>query len=305
MKKIIWRVLIIVLVMGTTFSILAYNSMHKSIYTEEDELLEAEPVLAAVHDAPASEEETVGKDAEEDSFGRSIPSDWNVPVADKKQGSEQNDTILGDGTIGSSVLPAGVFSKDVELPASAMLSMDSILQEPELPTGCESVALTMALSTLGYSLPKTEIAEHYLYYSDNIVLGYVGDPYSDDGAGIYAPGLVRTANRFLTSVNSSYKAYDASGFELDDLLYFIAAGHPVVIWSTMYFEEPWLSEDFFEFNGEIYPWYWNEHCLALQGYDLGRNILIFQDPLQGQVEVDKDMFQEIYDEIGRYAITIY
>ena len=40
-----------------------------------------------------------------------------------------------------------------------------ILQEPELPTGCESVALTMALEYLGFELEKTTIADQYLIRS--------------------------------------------------------------------------------------------------------------------------------------------
>jgi len=299
MKSFYRRITIVSITIAVVLGVLFYTGTHNSVHMDEDVPLEAEPVSAAVHDPDSSAGGTDG------SYGRSIPSDWKVPVADVEQGSIQTDPAVSDGTVGISILPASTISESAELPVSAMLQMESILQEPELPTGCESIALTMALSSLGFSLSKTEIVEHYLYYSNNIVLGYVGDPYSDEGAGIYAPGLVRTANRFLDSADSPYSAYDASGFELDDLLHFIAAGHPVIIWTTMYFEEPWMSEDFFEFNGQIYPWYWNEHCVALQGYDLGRNMLILQDPLQGQVEIDKDLFQGIYDEIGRYAITIY
>lgn len=75
--------------------------------------------------------------------------------------------------------------------------MEVILQKPELPTGCESVALTMVLKQKGYPIEKTTIAEEYLIYNrDNYASGYVGDPSTYGGVGIYPPGLVNTANCF-------------------------------------------------------------------------------------------------------------
>ena len=68
--------------------------------------------------------------------------------------------------------------------------MENILQNPELPTGCESVALTMVLKYLGFDLEKTTIADDYLVFADrNFAMGYIGNPHTEDGAGIFAPGL--------------------------------------------------------------------------------------------------------------------
>ena len=81
---------------------------------------------------------------------------------------------------------------------SEEIEMENILQNPELPTGCESVALTMVLKYLGFDLEKTTIADDYLVFADrNFAMGYIGNPHTEDGAGIFAPGLVKTANNFL------------------------------------------------------------------------------------------------------------
>lgn len=69
-----------------------------------------------------------------------------------------------------------------------ILPMENILQNPELPTGCESVALTMVLNYYGQKLSKTTIADEYLIRDpENFVTAYKGDPYQISGDGIYAP----------------------------------------------------------------------------------------------------------------------
>ena len=73
-----------------------------------------------------------------------------------------------------------------DLPRSVSLKVPEVRQLPELPTGCESVALTMALEYEGFMLYKTTIAREFLVYNqetDNMAIGYIGDPFSKDGAG--------------------------------------------------------------------------------------------------------------------------
>ena len=203
--------------------------------------------------------------------------------------------------------PAEIYLEEnrTSIPSRFVIDTDSILQEPELPTGCESVALTMALNSLGFSLDKTTIADDYLVYNDsNLVIGYVGDPYEYDGAGIFPHGLTSTANKYLKAQNSTQTAYDISGTDFEDLLVYIGGGYPVVMWSTIGYEDVEWSRDSFEFQGKKFRWYWNEHCVMLQGYDLDDEDCYILDPLQGEVEIEIDRMKKIYDEIGKYAIVI-
>lgn len=62
------------------------------------------------------------------------------------------------------------------LPAEIRLEVPVLFQAPELPTGCESVALTMALNYHGFGLEKTTIANDYLIYDNgNFAEGYMGN----------------------------------------------------------------------------------------------------------------------------------
>ena len=128
-----------------------------------------------------------------------------------------------------------------ELPNQAQIEMEVILQKPELPTGCESVALTMVLKQKGYPIEKTTIAEEYLIYNrDNYASGYVGESSTYGGVGIYPPGLVNT-NCFLKQRYQQHTAYDVSKLSLEELLPYVAAGNPVLLWlistgSSLFFE---------------------------------------------------------------------
>ena len=194
-----------------------------------------------------------------------------------------------------------------ELPRAVSLEVPSVLQLPELPTGCESVALTMALEYEGFMLYKTTIAREFLIYNqetDNMAIGYIGDPFSEDGAGCFAPAIAATADNFFEDQEADYVAYDISGTEMEELLSYVQADTPVVLWTTMYMAEPEFTEDTAEYEGKTYHWYYQEHCVVLSGYDLDNNTVQINDPLEGIVDRDYDEFKRIYDEIGKYAVVV-
>ncbi|MDY5620094.1 MAG: C39 family peptidase [Lachnospiraceae bacterium] len=193
-----------------------------------------------------------------------------------------------------------------ELPVRCMLDVPFVYQEPELPTGCESVALTMLLLYEGFDLEKTTIADDYLLYSENgdFSEGYIGDPYSCEGAGCFPPSLVRTANLFLKEHGSVKQAVNLSGRSLEELFHYLADGIPVAVWGTQYMADTWIYEMGFEEDGIEYHWYENEHCVVLSGYDLEKEILMVNDSLEGVVERDLESFAFIYNETGQYALAI-
>lgn len=187
---------------------------------------------------------------------------------------------------------------------SAQIDTEELMQNPELPTGCESVALTSALRSLGFEIEKTEIADKYLTYGEDIMWSYVGDPEEIDGAGIYPPGLTNCANDYLKAKNSKYAAYNTMGTEFEDLFKLIENGCPVLIWTTMDYEEPVLSDVAFDYNGEYVYWYELEHCVMLCGYDLDEETVTINDPLEGIITIDLYQMKDIYDYIDRLSMTV-
>lgn len=187
---------------------------------------------------------------------------------------------------------------------SAHIAIEEMSQYPELPTGCEAIALTMALNALGEALNKTEIAEKYLEYDDNYVIGYAGDPFSDDGAGIWPPGMVKTVENYVKDTGAHVYAQDTSKHDLTDLCKLVEAGCPVLIWTTYYIGEPMYTDDGLEYDGEYYMWYDNEHCVTLCGFDTSDGTVEIADPLQGIVTVDAENFERINEDIGGFSMVL-
>ncbi len=200
-------------------------------------------------------------------------------------------------------VPEEVVEED-SLPDKALIEMEIVYQHPELPTGCESVALTMLLKYYGFELDKTTIASDYLVYSgSNFAEGYVGNPFSYGGAGIYSPGLTRTANNYLHEQETTLNAKNITGSSPETLYKYIANDTPVVVWNTIHMagNVPGYTV---EHNGVEYHWDDCEHCVVLTGYDLERNVVVVNDPVDGIVERDAEMFWERYRNLGSMAIMI-
>lgn len=190
---------------------------------------------------------------------------------------------------------------------SALLDVTPLYQYPELPTGCESVSLTMALNYLGEDLSLTEIASDYLIYGNDMVTGYCGDPFGDYGAGIYPPGLLATVKNYINTNSSPLAAADTTGTQLSDLFKLIDKGFPVVIWSTSSLRDPYNNDDemYIEYNGYEYWWYTNEHCVILIGYDLDSGTVTINDPQYGcSLTYSLERFEYVYDMIRRMSLAV-
>ena len=73
-------------------------------------------------------------------------------------------------------------------------------------------------------MEKTDIAENYLTYGEDVMWDYVGEPFEYDGAGIFPPGLTNTANIYLRTQKTNYVAYNTMGVPFEDLLKLISDG---------------------------------------------------------------------------------
>lgn len=207
------------------------------------------------------------------------------------------------------------FSVDIKLPRnykpaqkSIINGFETVLQCPELPTGCEITALCQTLNFLGFDIDKVDLSDEFLPVDFEGVTtmdhAYIGDPKSDNGFGCMPPVIVQTADDYFKSINSPCYAVDLSDLKLEKLFYQIEQGRPVVVWTTINLVQIqpvhyWDTED-----GEEFSFNGMQHCVTLYGFDLERNIVNIADPLVGNVEYDLDRFEAVYEHMGKKAVVI-
>lgn len=188
---------------------------------------------------------------------------------------------------------------------SVSIDVPAEQQYPELPTGCESVALTNALLSFGFDLEKTTIADAWLPLSDStFVSAFLGDPYSTDGHSCMAPAIASTASAYLAAQESSLQAFDITGSSLEDVLAEVEAGHPVIAWCTIDLADPGTAYQVAREGDRTYRLYANSHCVVVSGYDLDAGLVLVSDSLAGQVSYDLQLFASRYYELGAQAVVI-
>ena len=191
-------------------------------------------------------------------------------------------------------------------PNSVVLNVPCVMQNPELPTGCESVALTNALNYCGFGLGKTVIADAYMPKSSwDFVTAFWGNPHSaSNGNCISAPGLTNTANSFLISRGSSLRAYDVTGTGFYDLYSYLEAGHPVIIWSTIGMQNLGSCYATQAYGGRVYRTYTNSHTVVLRGFNRSLGTVYIADSLSGYVSNSAERIASLYSQRGAQAVVL-
>ena len=180
--------------------------------------------------------------------------------------------------------------------------VDVILQNPELPHGCEVTGLSMLLSYYGISADKCELADKWLskgsWGQTDFRKAFVGDPRKRvASAGCFATVIADTANRYMQEGNLTAVAKEGVSFA--ELLALVEKA-PVLAWTTMDLQAPYIAQ-VWEVDGEELYWQNYEHCVVLTGYDAEKGILYGTDPLYGPCEYDAKLFsirfQTMYSQV--------
>jgi len=187
-----------------------------------------------------------------------------------------------------------------------------ILQDPELPRGCEVTALAMLTGFFGIKTDKITLAQKVKKdttpreiingktYWGNPNNGFVGDMYNmrKPGFGVYHAPIFELLKEYEPE-----RAVDLTGASFADLQYMLCHGTPVwVIINTRYAP---LAESSFRTwhtpDGEIRITY-HEHAALLTGYD--SQYVYLNDPLSSYVKTSKKDFILCWEQMGSQAVTV-
>jgi uncharacterized protein YvpB len=183
-----------------------------------------------------------------------------------------------------------------------------VLQNPELPRGCEVTSLAMLLQHAGVSVNKMELAKNIkkIPFEKNGLRGdlndgFVGDMYSkkNPGLGVYAGPVYELGLDYLPD-----ELINLTGKEMKDLYRMIEKGYPVWVITNATFAP--LKDNQFETwktkNGKIKVTYY-EHSVVMTGYD--DEYVYINDPLDKEVgkKVAKKQFEDAWVQMGKQAIS--
>jgi len=196
------------------------------------------------------------------------------------------------------------------MPISVLLNAPVIKQYPELLDGCEVTSLAMLLQYLGLNKSKIDLAYEMpkdsspLQYDNGKILswgdpnvGFVGEVTGKTrGFGIYHAGLLPLLKSYVP------EAIDLTGRSFDELELQLAAGYPVIVWSTIDFTIPdtWVTWE--SPSGSIRTTF-AEHTVLLVGYDETK--VYINNPATGKKNeaIDKDQFIETWKVMGQQALS--
>lgn len=191
-----------------------------------------------------------------------------------------------------------------------------ILQNPELPNGCEVTSLAMALAAAGYPADKTVLFAGYMpsapfavidgvRYGPDPSAAYAGDAASARGGWYCFEGpVIEAGNRWLAEQGADCHMERCTGLTEAALEGFLRRGIPLVVWVTRGYAPPEYA-DYFGWtlpDGSRYTPYNNLHCVLLAGEE-GEGYRI-ADPLEGWQTVDKAVFWESFEAMGRLAVRV-
>ena len=190
-----------------------------------------------------------------------------------------------------------------------------IAQNPEFPTGCESVATVMALQYAGEDISPGEFIDsclpqsQYFYWENTELYGpdpyeiFVGDPRSSASYGCMAPVIETALSSYFADEPQRFA--NTSGLDLETLCQmYVANDIPVVFWGTINMLELVFTQSWILPNGEEFTWPGREHCMVLVGFD--EHYYYINDPYTGQtVSYEKWVVEARHEALGLQSLVIF
>jgi len=191
------------------------------------------------------------------------------------------------------------------------IPVEMIMQNPELPTGCEITSLTMLLNYIGFDADKLDLSDNYLpkgeYRASDYNEVFVGNPRSTFAYGCFSKAIVNAAEKYLEKYDKEdeFDVINITGCSPKSLYAAVEQGDPVVVWTSIDMKDvkagrSWVVKE----TGKTVTWPANEHCLLLVGYNTDKNLVYVNDPLKEVTAYDMQLFEKSFYQLDQNAVII-
>ena len=191
-----------------------------------------------------------------------------------------------------------------------------ILQNPELPNGCEITSLCMLLRFWGYDADKCVLADRYLprtetWWGTDPDLAYMGNPHLEDdspacGYYCFAGPIVAAATAYLADQEGSMRIRpaDLTGAGEEELIACLQQGCPFLFWASLHFDDICFDPcgAYPLPGGREHRVFHQLHCMVCCGVD--EELFYLSDPLNFNTRVPRPQFMKIYRQLGSRAVTL-
>jgi len=196
---------------------------------------------------------------------------------------------------------------------TVLIEVPVIPQNPDYPTGCESVSTVMALRYAGEEVSIDTFIDEYLpksrdfYIDGGLTYGpspyeyFIGHPTSDSSFGCMATVIEAALCAYYGNADGIIRN---EGLSLEQLCsQYIDQGTPVILWATIAMLEVAPVTSWYLDDGSLFTWPGNEHCMLLVGYDSEQ--YYFNDPYAGMlVAYPKELAEARYEALGSQSVVI-
>lgn len=202
--------------------------------------------------------------------------------------------------------------KNIQRKNSAMLNVGILNQNPELKYGCEVTSLSMVLNYAGVHTNKMDLYRSIQKESDPLIRsskgdvlhwgnpehGFVGDMTGRRaGTTVFDKPMINLINQKLPG-----RAVNLTNQPFELVLNHVAAGYPVVVWTTLDYGFPKRWETW-QHGQQTIKVPMDLHAVVLVGYD--NQYVYLNDPLtvKKQVRVEKNRFISSWRALGSKAVS--
>lgn len=198
---------------------------------------------------------------------------------------------------------------NITLPQGHLINLEHISQFPALPSGDEITSLAMVLKYLKYDINIVDLCDMYL---EKGPVGYtsffkanVGNPKSAyNSFGCMPPVLVKATEKFVSANGGSYVAKDISGIDAHSLYSYVSQDKPVIVWACENFDiDPQISH-IWVIEGETLYVKSNISTMVLIGYNYDEGTVTLADPAGTIFDIDMELFEMRFSQMGAYALII-